>query len=221
MTWILWGAVASAALLAALHLLLVVPRLPRPEPDGDDPPPDYRLLARPWAAGLVAAAAASAALLVLPRVPEQHHLLWVAYIGGGSALVWVDLRTTWLPRILNHLVLVQVLTGVAVLALADWRTALAATGGGLAAFTLFHLVWRLGTGLGYGDVRLAGTVGIVAGTHGLQHWFTAVLAATVTGALWAVVHALRHRRTGPAVFPYGPALWLGPLIATALAGQYS
>ena len=55
-----------------------------------------------------------------------------------------------------------------------------------------------------------------AGSMGLQAWTTALLAGTLTGALWAIVHALRGRASDP--FPYGPSLWLGPVVAAALVG---
>ena len=51
---------------------------------------------------------------------------------------------------------------------------------------------------------------------GLQAWTTALLAGTLIGAGWAIVHALRGRASEP--FPYGPSLWLGPVVAAALAG---
>lgn len=217
MTWLLALTVCAGSALA--HQLLVVPRLPRAPVDGGDAPPDYARLATPRDGFGVLTLSVLASAAVLPRAPEALLPLWVAHLGGGAALAWVDLRTTWLPRRLNHLVLAQVLLALAWVAVGDWRTALAAAGGGLAAFALFHLAWSLGGGFGYGDVRLAGIVGAVAGTQGLQHWVSSILLGTVTGALWGAAHALRRRwRGGPTHFPYGPALWLGPVAAAAISG---
>lgn len=215
MIWVIAAAVASSA-SAIAHLLFVLPRLPSPAPDGNDPPPDYVALATPGAGLAVGAAALLAALVAMPTQPTHHLLLWFGHLGAGTALVWVDLRTTWLPKRLNLICLVQVLAGLGLMAVLDWRTAAFALAAGLITRLLFHLVWRLGTGLGYGDVRLAGIVGIVAGAGGMQNWLTAVFLTTVIGAVWAVVHASRRRGRTPTPFPYGPSHRAGPIAAAAL-----
>lgn len=217
MIWVAVAAAASAS--AAAHQRLVVPRLPPPALGAGETAPDYRALAGARDVAGAALLAALAGALVLPGMPGARLLLWVAYLGAGAALVWVDLLSTWLPRRLNHLCLAQVALGLAALAIVDWKAALAGLAGSAAALGLFHLVWRLGTGFGYGDVRLAAIVGAVAGTSGPQAWTAAMLAGTVVGALWAVAHTVTLRRRGaPAHFPYGPALWLGPVLATWVSG---
>lgn len=217
MIWVL--AVVAAVASAAVHQRLVVPRLTTPATVDGEPAPDYRILAS-WPDVLGATGLALfTALLLLPGLPASQLPLWVGYLGAGAALAWVDLRTTWLPRTLNHLCLAQVGLGLAWLAITDWRVALAALLGGAATLGLFHLVWRLGTGFGYGDVRLAAIVGAVAGTGGLQHWLASILAGTAVGALWAVIHTLTRRHANaPAHFPYGPSLWLGPVLAGWISG---
>lgn len=217
MFWVAAAAAATAS--AAAHNRFVVPLLPAPSLDAGETAPDYRALASPLDTLGAAALALLAGLLVLPGLAAAHLPMWVAYLGAGCALVWVDLRSTWLPRRLNQLCLAQVALGLVALAAVDWRAALAGLVGGAAALALFHLVWRLGTGFGYGDVRLAALVGTVAGAHGLQHWLTSILAGTLVGAVWAVAHAVANRgRDAPAHFPYGPSLWLGPVLAGWLSG---
>lgn len=216
----IWMLAAVAAVASAfIHQRWVVPRLRTPLLADDETAPDYRPLAS-WPNVLGAAALALlGSALVLPGSPTAQLLLWLGYLGAGAALVWVDLRTTWLPRQLNHLCLTQVGVGLLALGITDWRRAVAALAGGVAAFAVFHLVWRLGTGFGYGDVRLAAIVGAVAGSGGLQHWFASILAGTVTGAVWAILHSMLRRRTNaPAHFPYGPSLWLGPVLAGWISG---
>lgn len=217
MTWLL--AAAAAAASAAAHQRFLVPRLPVPETMDDEDPPDYPAFASiPDVVG-AALLALGCGLLVLPGLPAGHLVLWVAYLGAGAALVWVDLRSTWLPRRLHIVCLAQVALGLSLLAVTDWRSALAGLLGGLIGAGFFHLVWRLGTGLGYGDVRLAALVGAIAGTAGAQHWVAGFLAGTVVGALWGIGHALARRTLNtPAHFPYGPALWLGPVLAGWISG---
>lgn len=215
----IWAVGLACAVSAWAHLMFVVPRLGVPVVEAGEQPPDYRSLATPTYGALVAMAALAAALVALRTVPASHLPMWFGYLGAGAALVWVDLRTTYLPRTLNHICLAQVLLGLALAGLTGWQAAVGGLLGGLAAFAMFHVVWAIGSGFGYGDVRLAGIIGVVAGTGGVQSWVTAVLLATLIGALWAIVHWAATRRNGStSPFPYGPALWLGPIAAMALPG---
>ncbi len=215
MTWLV---TLACALSAAGHLRFVVPRLGEPVLADDDPPPHYAQLA-PLGHVAFLALAVFVMAQVLHVVPMTHFGAWFGYLGAGAALVWVDLRTTWLPRTLNNLCLAQVVIGLAGLALYDWQTSLAALAGGLAAFGLFHLVWRYSTSFGYGDVRLAAIVGALGALRGLDGWLMALLCGTLAGAVWGIVHAaLRRHRRGPGYFAYGPALWLGPILAVTITG---
>lgn len=215
MSWVLAIAVAASA---ALHLLLVVPRLPAPAVEPGEPLPDYPGLASPLGAVAVAALAALSALLIGPR-PLPELVVWFGYLGAGAALAWVDLHTTYLPKRLTYLCAAQVALGLVVVGATDpWR-ALGALLGGVVAWALFHLLWRVSPLFGYGDVRLAAIIGAVGGTLGVSGWLTSFVLGTLVGALWGIAHTLARRRTGaPAHFPYGPSLWLGPVLAVALSG---
>ena len=106
--------------------------------------------------------------------------------------------------------------GLAVVAVHSPGVLVTALAGACATSGVFWLVWRFSGSFGFGDVRLGLLVGAAAGSMGLQAWTTALLAGTLIGAGWAIVHALRGRASEP--FPYGPSLWLGPVVAAALAG---
>ena len=94
---------------------MVVPRLPRVSPDPDDPPPDYRSLARPRDAVALGLMVLGCSFL-LWRVPVVQLPLWFGYLGAGGALVWVDFRTMWLPKRLHWIATSQVAAGLAVVA---------------------------------------------------------------------------------------------------------
>ncbi|MGO1383799.1 MAG: prepilin peptidase [Arachnia sp.] len=214
----MWLVMLACSLSAALHLRWVVPRLREPVLEDNDPPPHYAMLAPLGHVGLLALAVITAAQ-VLRAVPPEHFGAWFGYLGAGAALVWVDLRTTWLPRTLSIICSAQVALGVGWVATVDWEAALGSVIGGLAAFALFHLVWRRSSAFGYGDVRLAGIVGAVGGLGGPEGWLLALFCGTLVGAAWGLVHAARRRHSqGPGYFPYGPALWLGPVLAIPLSG---
>lgn len=191
----------------------VVPRLSCCAADAADPPPDYRRLARPRDAAALAVLVAISTL-ALYRIPAIHLPLWFGYLGAGGALVWVDFKTTWLPKQLHWLAVAQLMAGLLVVAFLDPPTALAAVAGGVTTTALLWLVWRFSRTFGFGDVRLGILVGAAAGSLGLRGWGMGLFAGTAVGALWAIVHVLRQR-TGP--FPYGPSLWLGPLLAALVS----
>lgn len=215
MVWLVPLLVTAAAVAV---WLTVVPRVRIPVDDADDPPPHFPgLPTTPRTVALIVAALATSQVLHL--LPPEQWWLWAAYLAVGAPLVLVDALTTWLPRRLHLLLVAAMLPGLAWLAVVDWRTALGALAGGLAGFLVLFVAWRVGSGLGFGDVRLAAPMGAVAGAGGVQQWFHSLLAATAIGAVWAVIHQLRRRTSQdlPAHFPYGPALWLGPLVGVALS----
>ncbi len=215
MTWLV---ALACALSAAVHLRFVVPRLREPSVADGEPAPHYAQLA-PFTHVLALALMVFVLAQVLHFVPSDRLGSWFGYLGAGAALVWVDLRTTWLPRTLNTICAAQIAAGLVWVAVQDWREALAALVGGLTALGLFHLVWRFTTALGYGDVRLAAAVGAMGALRGVDGWVMALLCGTLIGAVWAIAHALlRRRRQGPEYFAYGPALWLGPIAAVAVSG---
>ena len=69
-----------------------------------------------------------------------------------------------------------------------WGSLARAAIGGAAAFVGFLVVHlAVPRGMGFGDVRLAGVVGLATGWLGLGHAFVAFFAAFVLGALVGVV----------------------------------
>lgn len=202
-------------MLAAVHLRFLVPRMPLPELQPQEEPPDYQGLATWRQVGFVALLGFVGAL-ALCRIPVVAWAPWVGYLGGGAALIYVDLRTCYLPRLLTLLVAAQLGLGLAVLACFDVGAAALGLLGSLLGFGFFRIAWALSASLGYGDVRLASLVGAVAGTQGLPTLGVAILLGTLIGAGWAIVAGLRGGHS--ATFPYGPALWLGPIVAVWVSG---
>ena len=205
---------AGAAVVAAAVWALLVPRITVDDPEA----PDLAALVTARST-LIVGVAALACGLALWREPPTAWLLWGPYLGLGAPLVAVDLRTTFLPRRLHYVALAGVTAGGAALAVVSPRAALGAAVGAAAAFAFFSLAWRLTTNLGFGVVRLALLIGAVAGHAGVAAWTTALLAGTVLGALHGIGHALWARRDPerPQHFAYGPALWLGPIVAALWA----
>lgn len=218
---------AVALSLALIHLLILVPRLPEPDPEevGEDvvaAKPCYRDLVTPIrvTAVTILAIAAGAACT---QVPAHGRALWWVWAGSVLTLVTVDQATTFLPLRLWRWCLAEgivaavigvLITRSAIIELLVWA------GLGLAASVPFWLVWQLRAGIGFGDVRLAIGTGTVAAVLGVDPWLVALMASALAGAVLGVVSWLVRRiRPSPwgSAFGYGPALWLGPWAALALA----
>lgn len=208
---------AAVAIVAALSVGLgqatppILRRLPEP---GDAVPklPYAALATRGFAAGVTVASLAAGLLVVLLAPPAQW-LAWTALSHVGVLSAAIDLRTTYLPRVLSQVSWGLAAAGAAVAAVAagdGWVAGRAALGS-LALGGFFLLAWRLTRGgIGFGDVRLMLAVGAVTGLAGWWLVLAAALAGTVIGAVWGVVQQAFTRERE---FPYGPALLAGPFAA--------
>lgn len=210
----IWPAIAATSLIAALVMAAVVPRVVVDDPEA----PDFRALVTPgWMAATALIALVAAQVLWL--LPVHAWWLWVPYLALGTPLIVVDLRTTFLPLSLHRVAAAGMGLGLAGLALTHWPSALAAIAGALAALGFLYLAYRWSRSLGFGDVRLAALVGAVAGQSGAGAWAVALFLGTLLGAIHGVAHAVWSARDPqrPGYYPYGPALWLGPVVGAGLA----
>jgi leader peptidase (prepilin peptidase) / N-methyltransferase len=175
--------------------------------------------ASPRRIGIVAGLAAVALGAVAGAIGAEAQLaayLWLA--GVGVTLAVIDIETLRLP---DRLTLPSYPVGLVLLAIpADWsalgRAVLAAAITGGAAFLLALLAPR--GGLGLGDVKLLGLLGLFLGWLG---WGVLVLGVALGFVLGAVVAAgmLASRRAGLRDhLAFGPWLIAGALVAV-VAGR--
>lgn len=203
-------AAAGAALVTALLVLLVLPRLPEPA-DGDGKPL-YRDLVTPvFAVGCAALAGLAAAVAWLSGPLQIQPLWWVLSV-LGVLLAVIDARTTWLPLPLTHAAwLAMTVAAVVVWVLAGGSTVLRTVGGAALAGLLFLLVWFISRGgIGFGDVRFAPLVGAAAASHSWSVLIWALLLGSLAGAGHGLVR-LALRRAGS--FPYAPTMLVGAYLA--------
>ena len=73
-------------------------------------------------------------------------------------------------------------------------------------------------GLGFGDVKLLGLLGLVLGWVGWGVLLAGVFAGLLTGALVSVALLTTRRAGWRTAVPFGPPLLVGALVALALAG---
>ncbi|MFZ3454158.1 prepilin peptidase [Arthrobacter sp. 7Tela_A1] len=132
-----------------------------------------------------------------------------------------DLRTRRLP---NRLVLPaypvsSLLLGAAALAAGEpGRLAGMAFGaaGLLAGYFLLRLINP--GGLGLGDVKLAGVLGLFLGYAGWSHVLAGAAAGFVLGGIWGLWLVLSGRGTGKTRIAFGPFMLAGAAVVLAAPG---
>jgi leader peptidase (prepilin peptidase) / N-methyltransferase len=215
----------AAAVLAVLGGAggLLVPRLIRWIPEPADPAPDKQPYAAigarnglAWRSALSAGLAAGSMAAVVGWSWSLPFLVYLAVVGTGLAVV------DWHTRLLPTKVVAPsyaVVGGLVLLAAAVDRSGddlVRSLWGWLVAGGLFWLMWRIyPRGMGYGDVRLAGVLGIALGFLGWGQLLVGVYSGFVLGALvGTLLSALRV--VDRKAYPFGPFMlvgaWLGVLL---------
>ncbi|QIG43498.1 prepilin peptidase [Nocardioides anomalus] len=225
--------VAAGGFVPTLIARVPEPELGEPEePDkGEDdttpldegPPEEPKeayaaIAARPglaWQAAVASGVAAAAIGLVTGWDADLVVLLPLVPV--GVALAVIDWRTRLLPTRLIAPAYAVTLVAVVVAFFASGadvgdleRTGLGwlAYGGG------FFLLWFIyPSGLGYGDVRLAGVLGLALGWVGWAELVVAIWAGVLLGGLLGgLLSVVRRRRD----YPFGPFMLLGALLGVVL-----
>jgi leader peptidase (prepilin peptidase)/N-methyltransferase len=160
-----------------------------------------------WPPGVEVVTAAVTAL-----VAWRAGLPYVCFALIGMALAVIDWRTTILPDAIT-------LPAYPIMALA-----LAPTGelprallGAVALAVLYGLMWfARPDAMGFGDVKLAGLIGMASAALGWQAWLVAAFAGQLLGALYAAALLFTGRGTRHTQFPFGPFMLLGAFTVLCL-----
>ncbi|CAA9362441.1 MAG: Leader peptidase (Prepilin peptidase) / N-methyltransferase [uncultured Frankineae bacterium] len=151
-----------------------------------------------------------------PVLPAYLYLAAV-----GLALAVIDLDCKRLP---NALTLPSYPVAAALLALA---TLLGSDSGGLVRALLggaamyvvyFVLCFAYPAGMGFGDVKLAGVLGMYTAWLGWGAWAVGLFLGFLLGGLFGVLLILARRGGRKTAVPFGPFMLVGVLIAV-LVGQ--
>ncbi len=166
----------------------------------------------------IASCVVVAALLALRFHHSAYLAPLLAFGWAGVVISGVDLRTHLIPtRLLRAAVAVAVPLMCAAAAieggLAGMAHACAAAAlGGCAGWVMLHFVWLAAKGgLGYGDVRLAGYLGMHLGLGGLALVLWGLLIGFAIAALVGAVGVVVLRRGTDYRFALGPSLVAGAL----------
>jgi leader peptidase (prepilin peptidase)/N-methyltransferase len=216
-------------LLARLALQLAAGY--RAAPDGDDPEGDVAVPsgvatlapARPGVARVVAVTVVLGALLTGAGLrvglrPGLAALVWAA--GAAVVLAQVDLAVHRLPdRVVLPSVGVVTAAWLAdAVVLGTWDALLRAVLAGLAAFGAAVAAALVSPGgMGFGDVKLLGLLGVLLGWFGWPVLGVGVVLGFVAGALGTVVLLVLRRAGWRSEVALGPSLLLGAVLALLLA----
>jgi Flp pilus assembly protein protease CpaA len=172
------------------------------------------------AAELIAAAAAAGVWLrfgLSPQLPALGYL-----VVAGVALALIDARTRRLPDALTlpSYPVALVLLGLAALWLPDGAGHLVRGLAGLAIAWLFFVLQALiyPAGVGWGDVKLSGVLGLYLGWFGTSALLAGLLGGYLLAALTGTGLLLAGRATRKSLLPFGPFLLASTMTVILVAG---
>ncbi|MFF8278639.1 prepilin peptidase [Streptomyces lateritius] len=177
------------------------------------PAPLRRPITAPLLTGLTCAA------LALATGPRPELVVWLLYAPFALLLATVDVRVHRLP---DQLTLPLAAATPLLLAVAEllpydggsWLHALLGAlvlGGGYFALFLIHP-----TGMGFGDVKLALSLGAALGWYGWGVLFAGTFAGFLLGALYGLGLILARRGSRTSAIPFGPFMLGGALLGLVL-----
>jgi leader peptidase (prepilin peptidase)/N-methyltransferase len=172
------------------------------------------------AAELITAASFAALALRLGPHPVLPAFCYLAAV--GVALAIIDIQHQRLPDALTltSYPVALVLLGLAALGTAHGARHFADALIGMAAMGLFYLLQALiyPAGLGWGDVKLSGLIGLYLGWLGAAAVVEGLLAGYLLAALAGIALLATRRATRKSQLPFGPFMLAGALIAIVMSG---
>jgi leader peptidase (prepilin peptidase)/N-methyltransferase len=175
--------------------------------------------------------AATAGLFVVMALRFGYDWALPAYLylaAVGLALALIDLDCKRLPDALTlpSYPLAAVLLGGAALAGSDSGEFVRALLGGVAMFAVyFALCFAYPAGMGFGDVKLAGVLGLYTAWLGWGAWAVGLFLGFFLGGVFGIALIAVKKGGRKTAVPFGPFMLLGALIAILvgpeLAGGYA
>ncbi|MGW6741152.1 prepilin peptidase [Streptomyces sp. NPDC055025] len=166
-------------------------------------------------------AALSCAALAAATGPRPELAVWLLFTPFAVLLALVDRHVHRLPDQLTLplAAAAAVLLGAAALLPAaggSWPSALL---GGVALGACYFLLFLINpNGMGFGDVKLALSLGVALGWYGWRVLFVGAFAGFLLGALYGLGLILLRRAGRKSSIPFGPFMITGALIGILLGG---
>jgi leader peptidase (prepilin peptidase)/N-methyltransferase len=181
--------------------------------------PEGRSVPRTVGAALVTGALTAAA--------ADHfgaHLVLIPYevfLVMAVAVSVTDLTHRLVPRHLIYGAMALVVPLLVAVSAVDhsWHDLIGAAIAGAVAFGVFFAIWFVvPRGMGYGDVRLAGAIGVTVGYLSLLHAYLAFLVGFVLGLVLGLVLMVGSSAGRKTRIPFAPALCAGAAVAILWGG---
>ncbi|WP_254710417.1 prepilin peptidase, partial [Streptomyces lunaelactis] len=153
--------------------------------------------------------------------PRPELAVWLLLAPFAVLLALVDRNVHRLPDRLTLplAAAAAVLLGLAALAPGDagsWPTALL---GGMILGAFYFLLFLIHpNGMGFGDVKLALSLGVALGWYGWTVLFTGAFAGLLLGSLYGLGLMILRRAGRKTAIPFGPFMILGALAGLLLGG---
>jgi leader peptidase (prepilin peptidase)/N-methyltransferase len=150
-------------------------------------------------------------------------LLAVLYFAAISvALAGIDLDTHTLPNVIvlpSYIVIGGLLLAASVI-YGDYSQLLPAAVGGAALFVLYFVMALVYPGgMGFGDVKLAGVIGLMLGFLDWGSLIVGAFAAFLLGGLFGIALVLTRKAGRKSGIPFGPWMLAGAWVGIFFGGQ--
>ena len=151
--------------------------------------------------------------------PVLPAYLYLAAVGLALALIDLDCKRLPDALTLPSYPVAAVLLGVAALFGSDSGSFVRALLGGAAMYAVyFALCFAYPAGMGFGDVKLAGVLGMYTAWLGWGAWAVGLFLGFFLGGLFGVALILLKKGGRKTAVPFGPFMLLGVLLAV-LVGE--
>jgi leader peptidase (prepilin peptidase) / N-methyltransferase len=183
---------------------------------------DCRDRSGPWylVAELITPVAFAALALRLGPRPALPAFCYLAAVGVALAIIDIQHRRLPDALTLTSYPVALVLLGLAALGTPGGGHHLADALLGMAAAGLLYLLLALiyPAGMGWGDVKLSGLIGLYLGWLGAEVLLAGLLAGYLLAALAGIALLVTRRATGKSQIPFGPFMLAGALIVILASG---
>ncbi|WP_406053332.1 prepilin peptidase [Kribbella sp. NBC_00889] len=197
-------------------------RIPEPLLEEGDTKIPYADLAGPQAAYWCGAlAAVSGGLLGWMLGTSAVLPAWLLMAISGAVLGYIDARTRFLPSAIiwpTYAVVGVALVGASA-GSGDWGALRRAAIAGVIGFVVFYVLWFVfPSGVGFGDVRLSGLLGLALGWLGWGEFVSGLYGGFFIGALVGIVLIVARGMKRKQMVPFGPFMLIGALGGVLLGG---
>ncbi len=152
--------------------------------------------------------------------PALPAYLFLVAVGLALALIDIDVKRLPDALTLPSYVVGGVLLAVAAVVAGDGRPLLRAVLGAAAMFAVyFTLCFAYPAGMGFGDVKLAGVLGLYTAWLGWGAWAVGLFLGFLLGGVFGLLLIALKKGGRKTAVPFGPFMLVGTLIAVLAGSQ--